>query len=158
MASVPAVWDRNSVDRLFTEIVGDLCRAGDRRPSEVSLEAKERVISLWKTANPGGEVPAYLSRLAMAPESMAPSSDLDSVSTAGDLEIVTSRSAELPSSGGESHEGAMASMAESLEDLCRLGAHDGECDTDERGICEKHQSALRGRLSKAREALAQYKS
>lgn len=154
MAAVPSTWDRNGVDRFFTEVVRDLVLLGDRKPSEVAAEAREAVAASYRLAFPGNELPAYLRQLALAPPTTdAP--DLDIVASAGDLHIVDSRTraAEPP----PAEVSPIDDLVRALEDLARVGEHEGNCTIDERGVCEKHSEALAARLAAARAMLAKHK-
>lgn len=104
MATAPARWDRNSVDRLFTELVGEEANRTGSEPAEVAGVAKQAVLAMYASANPGGQgVPLYLRRLAEPPESDTPS-DLGPAVQASDLDVSTARTAETttePTPGDE---------------------------------------------------------
>lgn len=154
MAAVPGTWDRNSVDRFFTEVVRDLVLLGDRKPSEVAAEAREAVAAAYRLAFPGSELPAYLRQLALAPQATE-TMDLDVVASTDDLHIVDARTRSVEPPPDEAS--PVDELIGALEDLARMGEHEGTCTPDERGVCEKHSEALAVRLTAARAMLAKHR-
>jgi hypothetical protein len=154
MAAVPSAWDRNGVDRFFTEVVRDLVLLGDRKPSEVAAEAREAVAASYRLAFPGNELPAYLRQLALAPQATE-TADLDVVASVSDLHLVDARTRSAESPPDETT--PVDELLRAFEELARMGEHEGNCTPDERGVCEKHGEALAVRLTAARAMLAKHK-